>query len=186
MNVYLGKLKFSYRSTKCIGHDYFISLAYQKFSYLILAFYAVFSSSRLWFIARVTKLATWQTLAPVAIFYHQNTDSLVILLRAFGLPIHRKNLEKDCGGQSTTFQNPMARVFFFLLILVAFIYKLIHEHGKLFTPKLYKEKCPPPSPSTSQSHTPKTTIVNVLGRFYTAGFEEKVEELQSDSTTVNQ
>lgn len=112
MNVYLGKLKFSYRSTKCIGHDYFISLAYQKFSYLILAFYAVFSSSRLWFIARVTKLATWQTLAPVAIFYHQNTDSLVILLRAFGLPIHRKNLRKTVGDKVQPFKILWPEFFF--------------------------------------------------------------------------
>lgn len=90
------------------------------------------------------------------------------------------------GGKVQPFKILWPEFFFFLLILVAFIYKLMHEHGKLFTPKVYKEKCPLPSPSTSQSHTPKTTIVNVLGRFYTAGFEEKVEELQSDSTTVNQ
>lgn len=53
-NVCLGKLKFSYRYTKYIGHDDFISLVYHKFPCQVLVFYVVFSNSKPWFIARVT------------------------------------------------------------------------------------------------------------------------------------
>lgn len=63
-------------------------------------------------------------------------DPLFFWLKALDLPIHRNSLEKDCVEKSTAFQNHIAKLF---LILLAFIYKLMHTRGKLFTPKVYKK-----------------------------------------------
>lgn len=77
-------------------------------------------------------------------------------------------------------------VLFFILILVVFLYQLSHETLSYLYQICTKKSVLLPPPPTSQSHTPKTTIVGVVGTFYTGGSEEKAEELQSDSTTINQ
>lgn len=57
----------------------------------------------------------------------------------------------------------------------AFIYKLMYAMVIICIEGV-QEKCAS-HPISSQSHTPKTTIVSVLFTFITRGFKEKAREL---------
>lgn len=90
-------------------------------------------------------------------------DPSVLLLRALGLPTHRKSSDKDNVWESAAFSNHLA-TFFFFFNTFSLIYNFIPVHSKLFTPKVCKGKHAPLPPGF-HSPTPEITAVNVLCTF---------------------